>query len=862
ATYTLTDGSGANDTSTLAITVTPVNDDFTDANEVISIAEDSGPLTGTVLSGTSSVDGPVSVTTFTVNGTTYAAGATATLAGVGTLVINANGSYTFTPNANYNGTVPVATYTLTDGSGANDTSTLAITVTPVNDAPGVTAPAPLSLSEEGLTGGVVDSTGTSDTTNATQVSGTLAIVDPDNSSFSISITQPAEALSSNGTAVTWSGGASGTDLVGMAGSVEVVRVHVTSSGAYTVTLSAPVDHAIAGVEDVKTLNFGLAVSDGIAPAVNTTLTVNIEDDSPLTSSKTETINLAQQDTNLMIILDVSGSMTNNSNNVDRLAAAKTAITNLINTYDGFGDVAVKLVTFSTTATDRASAWMTAADALALLTGIGASGSTNYDAALAQAIDAWDSAGKILTAPAGGSLQNLAYFISDGQPNENDGTVGTLANNANGSSGGSDAGIQASEELLWETFLTNNDIKSFALGIGDGLSATDRSYLEPIAYDGVAGSEMSAIMVPNVANLSTELQKTVAPAASGNLLTGAAPGQVGADGGFVSSVAIGPVGDVRTFSWNGSAATVSATGTGGSTASFDSTTHVLTVTTEQGGLLVIDLDTGEYYYTPPVTVTTLTENISFALTDRDGDASVIDATRGHLDLTITRDSGSESLTGTSANNTALTGSADDDIISGLAGNDTISGGDGNDWLSGGAGTDVLNGGNGNDKLDGGAGADTLVGGAGADTLIGGAGNDIMTGGVAGSTDGVSDVFAWSFADAGTTTTPAVDTINNFDTANANAGGDILDLRDLLVNSATTAGALDNYLHFQYSGGNTTIYVSATGAFSNNNTVGAPPTNVANNDVQQIVLNGVDLVGGNTTDQTVIQNLLNNGKLLTD
>ncbi|WP_170291476.1 cadherin-like domain-containing protein, partial [Dechloromonas hortensis] len=132
ATYTLTDGSGANDTSTLAITVTPVNDDFTDANEVISIAEDSGPLTGTVLSGTSSVDGPVSVTTFTVNGTTYAAGATATLAGVGTLVINTDGSYTFTPNANYNGTVPVATYTLTDGSGANDTSTLAITVTPVN----------------------------------------------------------------------------------------------------------------------------------------------------------------------------------------------------------------------------------------------------------------------------------------------------------------------------------------------------------------------------------------------------------------------------------------------------------------------------------------------------------------------------------------------------------------------------------------------------------------------------------------------------------------------------------------------------------------------------------------------------------
>ncbi|QDE29861.1 cadherin-like domain-containing protein [Shewanella polaris] len=43
------------------------------------------------------------------------------------------GVYTFTPVANYNGAVPVITYTLTDGSGANDTSTLSLTVTPVND---------------------------------------------------------------------------------------------------------------------------------------------------------------------------------------------------------------------------------------------------------------------------------------------------------------------------------------------------------------------------------------------------------------------------------------------------------------------------------------------------------------------------------------------------------------------------------------------------------------------------------------------------------------------------------------------------------------------------------------------------------
>ena len=72
-----------------------------------------------MLSGTSSVDGPVTVTQFLVAGdaTVTPLAQTATIAGVGSLVISSDGSYTFTPVANYNGPVPVATYTVTDGSG-------------------------------------------------------------------------------------------------------------------------------------------------------------------------------------------------------------------------------------------------------------------------------------------------------------------------------------------------------------------------------------------------------------------------------------------------------------------------------------------------------------------------------------------------------------------------------------------------------------------------------------------------------------------------------------------------------------------------------------------------------------------------
>ena len=131
--YTVTDGSGTDNTSTLNISVTPVDDSFTDASETVSTLEDTA-VTGSVLTDTSSVDGEVTVINFTIGSTTYTAGSTAIIANVGTLVIGANGAYTFTPVANYNGTVPTVTYTVTDGSGTDDTSTLNISVTPVDDS--------------------------------------------------------------------------------------------------------------------------------------------------------------------------------------------------------------------------------------------------------------------------------------------------------------------------------------------------------------------------------------------------------------------------------------------------------------------------------------------------------------------------------------------------------------------------------------------------------------------------------------------------------------------------------------------------------------------------------------------------------
>ncbi|RPA46257.1 retention module-containing protein, partial [Shewanella vesiculosa] len=126
-TYTTNTGN----TATLTIEITPENDNFTDADEVISVAEDSSATTGSVLTGTSSVDGDVTVQSFSIDGVTgpLTLGQAVTIAGVGSFTLSADGSYSFTPIANYNGPVPVITYVLTDGS-STDTSTLTITVTP------------------------------------------------------------------------------------------------------------------------------------------------------------------------------------------------------------------------------------------------------------------------------------------------------------------------------------------------------------------------------------------------------------------------------------------------------------------------------------------------------------------------------------------------------------------------------------------------------------------------------------------------------------------------------------------------------------------------------------------------------------
>jgi VCBS repeat-containing protein len=123
-TYKVTDSDGAESSpATVTITVTPVNDPPVALGETYVTAEDTtltAPAPG-VLANDTDVDG--SALSAVVEST----------ASSGALVLNADGSFTYTPAPNFNGTDQF-TYRATDGA-LSSTATVTIRVTPVNDPP-------------------------------------------------------------------------------------------------------------------------------------------------------------------------------------------------------------------------------------------------------------------------------------------------------------------------------------------------------------------------------------------------------------------------------------------------------------------------------------------------------------------------------------------------------------------------------------------------------------------------------------------------------------------------------------------------------------------------------------------------------
>ena len=86
---------------------------------------------------------------------------------------------------------------------------------------------------------------------------------------------------------------------------------------------------------------------------------------------------------------------------------------------------------------------------------------------------------------------------------------------------------------------------------------------------------------------------------------------------------------------------------------------------------------------------------------------------------------------------------------------------------------------------------------------------------------------------------------------------MDLKDLLVDESVAADNLLNYLDITTNSGNTEVRISSEGNFNNGNYS-------AGSEDARITLTGVDLFGdtGTSTEADLIQNLVNNNKLIVD
>ena len=153
--YTIDDGNGGTATANVTVTINGANDDPTAAADAVSVSEDAAGSVA-VLGNDSDVDSGDSLSVSQVNGAAVAVGVPVALASNALVTLNADGTFSYDPNTQFESLGAGAsatdsfTYTVSDGNGGTATSTVTVTVNGVNDDPTAAADA-AAVSEDGST---------------------------------------------------------------------------------------------------------------------------------------------------------------------------------------------------------------------------------------------------------------------------------------------------------------------------------------------------------------------------------------------------------------------------------------------------------------------------------------------------------------------------------------------------------------------------------------------------------------------------------------------------------------------------------------------------------------------------------------
>ncbi|MBT2323454.1 DUF4347 domain-containing protein [Variovorax paradoxus] len=295
------------------LTIAATNDAPTANDDTHSISEDTASVGSNVVTGRLGGQGDTDPdnTVLTVTGVrtgTEAGSGTAGAVGTaltgtyGSVVLNADGSYTYTLN-NADPRVQaltagetlteVYTYTISDGAGGTDVAQLTITITgaanggPADDLPAIVvndangaATGELSVDEAGLTS-VGDTSETAGSTFAISAADGLAEITVNGTTLSLAQLQAATP----GTPLTITSATGVLSITGFTATATVGGFVTAGDVSYSYTLTQQQDHSGGEVTDP----FALTVIDRDGDVANGTLTVLIVDDVPLAASDANSI---------------------------------------------------------------------------------------------------------------------------------------------------------------------------------------------------------------------------------------------------------------------------------------------------------------------------------------------------------------------------------------------------------------------------------------------------------------------------------------------------------------------------------------------------------------------------------------------
>ena len=836
-TYTIDDGNGGTDTATVTVTVNPVNDDPEAADDTAETDEDT-PVVIDVLDNDSDVDGdPLEVTSATADN--------------GTVTINPDGTVTYEPDENFNGTDTI-TYEVSDGNGGTDTATVTVTVNPVNDDPEANDDT-ATVEEDGSTViPVLD--------NDTDVDGDpLTVTDADAPNGTVTINpdgtltyEPDPDFTGEDTITyTVDDGNGGTDTATVTVTVTPVNdapeaaddtaetdedtpvvidvldndsdpdgdpLDVTGGTADNGTVTVNPDGTITYTPDenfngTDTITYEVSDGNGGTDTATVTVTVNPVNDDPEANDDTATTPF-----NTAVIIPVL----DNDTDVDGDSLTVTDATS------PDGDVTINpdgTLTFEPTPGFEGTATIT----YEVSDGNGGTDTAEVTVTVEeQPLDG------IVQGTAGDDLIDYDYtgdphgdmvdHLDEILPGEgpNDDIIEAYEGNDTILSGLGDDDIYAGEGDDYVDAGDGDDIVRGGDGSDTVLGGEGDDYIDTSGTDPASDYGFPPL-VPEDADKTNDLDTVDGGAGNDTIITGddrdtitGGTGDDTIDGGLDDDTIDG--GEDNDFIIGGHGSDIIDGGTGD-----DVIFGGLGVGTDD--LNIVDAldprpDNG-------IDVIHGGEGNDIIYGQDDDDELYGDEGDDYIDGGIDEDT----IHGGSGADTLLGGQGDDvidggigaDVIDGGDDNDTIDGGQGSDTILGGAGDDVLDGGTGGDYIDGGDGDDTVIGTTGRDELLGGADDDTITGGLgedeidggtgddvidAGGDDDVVDGGAGNDAitgGKGNDTLSGGDDRDTFtglnagDTVDGGAGGDDWDVLDL-TGSAPSGGSLQVTITGPDSNGN--------------------------------------------------------------